>query len=357
MKTPTSLVAQAFRPALRRSSPEGLRYFLNSPKGLRYFLSLLVLCAGCARQQSASGLTIAVIPKGTSHVFWQSIHAGAAKAAQELGVSSIWRGPLREDDRASQVSEVEGFVSRGVSGIVLAPLDDSALAQPVGDAKRRGIPVVVIDSGLKGSDYVSFVATDNRAGGRLAGEQLASLLHDAGRVVMLRYAEGSESTMQREEGFLEAIGAHKGIQVVSANQYGGADVESAYKKSESMLAGFKTADGGLSVDGIFTPNESTTLAMVRVLQSNGWAGKRKFIGFDASDLLVKALAAGDVDGLVLQDPVNMGYLGVKTMVSHLKGNAVEKRIDTGVRLVTRDHMNDPDAKELLQPDLARWLKN
>jgi ribose transport system substrate-binding protein len=163
--------------------------------------------------------------------------------------------------------------------------------------------------------------------------------------------------MQREEGFLEAIAAHKGIQVVSANQYGGADVESAYKKSESMLGGFKKADGGLGVDGIFTPNESTTLAMVRVLQSNGWAGKGRFIGFDASDLLVKALGAGDLDGLVLQDPVNMGYLGVKTMVAHLKGGAVETRIDTGVRLVTREQMNDPDAKELLHPDLARWLKH
>ena len=330
---------------------------LISRRTLRAAVVLLLLCASCARQQSPSGITIAVIPKGTSHVFWQSIHAGAAKAAQELGVSIIWRGPLREDDRAAQVSEVEGFISRGVSGIVLAPLDDSALAPPVSAAKRRGIPVVVIDSGLKGDDYVSFVATDNRAGGRLAGEQLAKLLNDTGKVVMLRYAEGSESTAQREAGFLEAIEAHKGIQVVSANQYGGADVESAFKKSEALLGGLKKADGSLDVDGIFTPNESTTVAMVRVLQSNGWAGKRRFIGFDASDLLVKALADGHLDGLVLQDPVNMGYLGVKTMVAHLKGNAVDKRIDTGVRLVTRDHMNDTDAKELLHPDLAKWLKN
>src|SRR5262245_15406605 len=191
---------------------------------MRYCLAFLILFAGCARQQNAAGVTVAVIPKGTSHVFWQSIHAGAAKAAQELGVSIIWRGPLREDDRAAQVSEVEGFVSRGVSGIVLAPLDDSALAPPVAAAKRRGIPVVVIDSGLKGDDYVSFVATDNRAGGRLAGEQLAKLLNDTGKVVMLRYAEGSESTAQREAGFLEAIEAHKGTQVGSGNQYGGADV-------------------------------------------------------------------------------------------------------------------------------------
>ena len=327
----------------------------------RPFLVALVAAAafgacGAPRTANPDRPTIAVIPKGTSHVFWQSIHAGAEKAAREIGATIIWRGPLREDDRDSQVSEVEGFVSRGVSGIVLAPLDDSALAPPVAEATRRGIPVVVIDSGLKGHDYVSFVATDNRKGGRLAGERLAELLHDAGKVVMLRYAEGSESTIQREEGFLEAISGRKGIEIVSANQYGGADVEGAYKKSEALLSRFKRGDGSLGVDGIFTPNESTTLAMLRVLEDNGWAGKVKFIGFDASDTLAKGLADGHVDGLVLQDPVNMGYLGVKTMAAHLRHEQVQARVDTGVRLVTRDQMNDPDAKELLHPDLSRWLK-
>jgi ribose transport system substrate-binding protein len=317
---------------------------------------VLAFAVGCSRSERSGGLTIAVIPKGTSHVFWQSIHAGAEKAARELGVTVIWRGPLREDDRDSQVSEVEGFITRGVSGIVIAPLDEAALMSPVADAKRSNIPVVIIDSGLKGSDYVSFVATDNRKGGRLAGEHLAGLLGNRGRVVMLRYAEGSESTLQREEGFLETVAARRGVEVVSANQYGGADVEGAYKKSEALLSGFKTAAGGLDVAGIFTPNESTTLAMLRVLQDNGWAGKVKFVGFDASDTLVKGLADAHIDGLVLQDPVNMGYLGVKTIVSHIHGTPVEKRIDTGVRLVTREHMNDPEAKELLRPDLSRWLE-
>jgi ribose transport system substrate-binding protein len=317
---------------------------------------MLLALGACSQTRNTGGLTIAVIPKGTSHVFWQSIHAGAEKAARETGATIIWRGPLREDDRASQVSEIEGFVSRGVSGIVLAPLDEAALAPPVADAAHRGIPVVVIDSGLKGSDYVSFVATDNRKGGRLAGEHLAALLQDRGTIVMLRYAEGSESTLQREAGFLESIGAHTAIGVASANQYGGADVEGAYKKSEALLSRFKRGDGSLGVDGIFTPNESTSLAMLRVLEDNGWAGKVKFVGFDASDTLVKALGDGHIDGLVLQDPVNMGYLGVKTMVAHIHGQPVDKRVDTGVRLVTRDHMTDPDARELLHPDLSRWLK-
>jgi ribose transport system substrate-binding protein len=144
--------------------------------------------------------------------------------------------------------------------------------------------------------------------------------------------------------------------VVSANQYGGSDVEGAYKKGEALLSRYKRTDGSLGVDGIFCPNESTTLAMLRVLQDNGWAGKVRFVGFDASDTMVKGLADGHLDGLVLQDPVNMGYLGVTTMVAHLNGQPVEKRIDTGVRLITRDRMNDPDAQALLHPDLSKWLK-
>jgi ribose transport system substrate-binding protein len=317
-----------------------------------------VLTAACGGGSAPSSdrLTIAVIPKGTSHVFWQSIHAGARRAGSELGVDIVWRGPLREDERDSQIAEVENAVSRGVSGIVLAPLDDAALVAPVSSAQRSGVPVVIIDSGLKSDDYVSFVATDNEAGGRLGGDALAKALGGKGKVVLLRYAEGSESTIRREAGFLAAMKDQPGIQVVSDNQYGGADVEGAYKKGETLLSRFKNPDGSLAVDGIFCPNESTTFAMMRVLQDNGWAGKVRFVGFDASDNLVKGLRDGHIDGLVLQDPVRMGYLGVKTMVSHIKGEPVEKRIDTGVRVVTRDTMEQPEMKELLSPDLARWLK-
>ena len=136
----------------------------------------------------------------------------------------------------------------------------------------------------------------------------------------------------------------------------GADVEGAYQKSEAMLNRFKKPDGSLAVDGIFCPNESTTLGMLRVLEDSGWAGKTKFVGFDASDTLVKGLAEGHIDALVVQDPVKMGYLGVKTLLAHIKGNPVDKRIDTGAQLITRDKMSDPAIKELLHPDLARWLK-
>ena len=315
-----------------------------------------LIAAACAKDATPGKLTVAVIPKGTSHVFWQSIHAGAVKAGSELGIDVAYRGPLREDDRDSQVAEVENAVGRGVSGIVLAPLDDAALVGPVSAAMRQKVPVVIIDSGLKGEDYVSFVATDNEVGGRLGGEKLAQLLGGKGRVILLRYAEGSDSTTKREDGFLAAMKANPGIQVVSSNQYAGADVEGAYKKGEAILSQHKRPDGSLDVDGIFCPNESSTFGMLRVLQDNGWAGKVRFVGFDASDSLVQALRNSYIDGLVVQDPVRMGYLGVKTLVSHLKGDKVERRIDTGVRVISKGDMDSPEAKELLKPDLDRWLK-
>lgn len=323
-------------------------------------IAVVIIATGCERKgRSKDRHRIAVIPKGTTHIFWKSIHAGAVKAEQEfqeLGVEVIWIGPLKEDDRESQIKVVENFVRRGVSGIVLAPLDDTALCMPVRDAVNNRIPVVIIDSGLKGEDYVSFVATDNYVGGRKGGEHLAKILGGKGKVIMLRYQEGSASTMKREKGFLDALEKYPEIEVVSSNQYGGATTESAYLASENLLAPLRTPDGGLTIDGIFCPNESTAFAMLRALQDSGLAGKVKYVGFDSSERLVKGLETGEIHGLVLQDPINMGYLGVKTMVKHLQGEKVDKQIDTGSVVATPENMNDPKIRKLLEPDYKKWLK-
>lgn len=311
----------------------------------------------CSKQPPVdkSKIIIAVIPKGTTHEFWKSIHAGAIKAAQELGVDIIWKGPLKEDDRESQITVVEDFITRNVSGIVLAPLDNTALRRPVSEATRAGINVVIIDSALDSNDQVSFVSTDNYIGGQKAGEHLAQLLNQKGKIAVLRYQEGSASTQQREQGFLDAIAKYPDIKVVSANQYGGATTETAYKASENLLAPLRNPDQTLSIDGIFTPNESTTFGMLRALQDNAFAGKVKFVGFDSSEMLVKALKQGQINALILQDPMNMGYLGVKTMVAHLRGEQIEKQIDTGSVVATSENMNDPKIDKLLNPDFAKWL--
>ncbi|MEI6210901.1 MAG: substrate-binding domain-containing protein [bacterium] len=331
---------------------------------MKRFVSVSLLCLFAISVLSAPAekgaakpaeLTIAVIPKGTTHEFWKSIHAGAIQAEQELGVKIIWKGPLKEDDREAQIRVVENFINTKVSGIVLAPLDDTALRAPVAAATKSGIPVVIIDSGLKSEDFASFVATDNYKGGFLGGEHLAKLLNGKGKVILLRYQEGSASTMEREKGFLDAIAKSPEIKVVSANQYGGATKDSAYKASENLLNPLKAKDH-LTVDGIFCPNESTTFGMLRALQNAGLAGKVSFVGFDSSEKLVEALKKGEINGLILQNPVKMGYLGVKTLVAHLRGEQIEKRVDTGVGLVTRENMEQPEIKELLSPDLNKWLK-
>src|SRR5688572_5271722 len=167
--------------------------------------------AGCTPERSANRkFTLAVVPKGTTHQFWKSIHAGALKAAsdyksQGTDVEIIWKGPLREDDREQQIQVVEGFISQGVNGIVLAPLDNRALVRPVTEAERAGVPTVIIDSALESDAIISFVATDNRKGGMLAAERMGELLGGKGKVLMLRYQEGSASTQDREDGFVEGL--------------------------------------------------------------------------------------------------------------------------------------------------------
>jgi ribose transport system substrate-binding protein len=299
---------------------------------------------------------IAVIPKGTTHEYWKSIHAGAIKAGEEANAEIIWRGPLKEDDREDQIKVVEDFVNRGVAGIVLAPLDDTALRAPVTEATKASIPVVIIDSDLKSDDYVSFIATDNFKGGQLAGQELGRLLGGKGKVAMLRYQEGSASTTKREEGVLDAIKHCAGIEVVSSNQFGGATTETAYRASENLLAPLKNGDGTLTVDGIFACNESTTFGMLRALQDGRFAGKVKFVGFDASQKLIDALGAGQINALVVQNPMKMGYLGVKTLVAHLDGKPVDKKIDTGATLVTKANMAQPQVNDLLHPPLEKYLR-
>ena len=204
------------------------------------FLCALIALAGCGKAGDRKSFIIAVIPKGTTHEYWKSIHAGAAKAQQELSaqgvpVEVLWKGPFREDDRDQQIQVVENFTSRRVSGIVLAPLDSQAMVNPVVSAIQSGIPVVVMDSALKSDKYISFVATDNFKGGQLAGQYMGKLLNGTGNVILLRYAVGSASTEEREKGFLDAIAKFPGIKLISDDQYAGATVETAYQASQNLL--------------------------------------------------------------------------------------------------------------------------
>lgn len=287
---------------------------------------------------------IAVIPKGTTHSFWKSVEAGARKAGDELGVEIVWKGPLKEDDRAQQIAVTQQFVASGISAIVLAPLDDNALRGPVRSAASRHIPVVIFDSALKGDvgkDFISFVATDNHRGGVLGGEELARLLGGKGKVILLRYAEGSASTSAREDGFLEVMKRNPGIELIVENRYAGPTVSTAQDAAMNLLDKIREADG------IFCVNESATQGMLLALRQASLAGKKTFVGFDTSPALLSAMEKGEINALVSQNPTRMGYLAVTTAVKHLRGEKVEPRIDTGCAVVTKDNENEPAIKAML----------
>ncbi len=299
-------------------------------------------------------MQIAVIPKGTTHDFWKHIHQGANEAASELGNVEInFQGPALENDKTSQINMVDTMISKGVKGIVLAPLDDKALVASVEKAAKANIPVVVIDSDVNTDKYVSFVATDNEKGGHMAGAEMIRLLGGKGRVAVLRYNAGSASTDKREKGFLDELAANgKGITIVSKDQYAGPTRESAAKGAENMLAKFVKPDGSADLDGIYCPNESSTAGMLKVLEGKqGWAGKVKFVGFDAAPDLLDALNKGEINALVVQNPEKMGHDGVKTVVDYINGKnkSPDKRIDTGAYLITKENVTKPDMAKLVAP--------
>jgi ribose transport system substrate-binding protein len=322
----------------------------------KLLVSGLVALVAALSAHAAEAYKIAVIPKGTTHEFWKSIHAGAVKAQRELeaqgvAVNVIWKGPLKEDDREQQIQVVENFIGQQVNAIVLAPLDKRGLVAPVETAVRGKIPVVIVDSALESKLPVSFVATDNKEGGRIAARNLGKLLGGTGNVIMLRYQVGSASTEEREAGFLEIMkNDFPNIRLLSSDQHAGATRDSAKRVAENLLNRF-----GRQVNGIFASNESAASGMLLALRDAGLNGKVKFVAFDAGETLNAGLKAGDVAGFVIQNPMQMGYLGVKTAVAALRGEKVQAVIDTGVGFVTKENMNDPAIADIMNPPLDKYL--
>jgi ribose transport system substrate-binding protein len=314
---------------------------------------LVLFLIGCksstedASEGSGKSIRIALIPKGTSHEFWKSVHYGAEKAAKELGgVQIVYKGPTNENDTGSQIEVVKDMITRGVDGIVLAPNQKGGLVDAVKEAIGEGVPVVIFDSGIdEGPKIVSYVATDNFKGGQMAGDAMAEAIGEKGDVILLRYLAGSESTEQRENGFLEAISKYPDITVVSSDQYAGATATSAKEKVDQLLQLH-----GESLAGIFAVCEPNGNGTLEAIKNAGMAGKIKFIGFDPSDALIEALTEGSCHGLILQDPVQMGYQGVMTLVDHLNGGSAEPFQSTGEYLATPENMSEEQYKRLLKPE-------
>jgi ribose transport system substrate-binding protein len=290
---------------------------------------------------------VAVIPKGNADIFWQTVHAGAVKAAQESNIEIVWEGPPNETDISTELQILETMMNRHVDAIALAPSDREALSNTVNRAAADGLPVVIYDSAIATDKYVSFVATDNFAAGHLAGERMGEILHGKGTIVMVKTTPGGASTTAREEGFRKAISEkYSGIHI-SDERFGKAVVATSMDVTENMLTAHP------DVDGIFCSNESGTTGAMQALKSRG--SNIKLVGFDWSPTTLAGLAAGQIDSLVIQDPFRMGYEAVLACVKAIKKEPVEKQINLAPRLITQKTLNDPDVQAQVKPDLKKYL--
>jgi len=299
---------------------------------------------GCNREHKR---VIAVIPKGNSHLFWQSIHAGAVKAAREKGVDLIWNGPAGETDSSEQIKIVDAMISRRVDAIALAPIDRMALVSVVDRAALQNVPMIIFDSGVDTGTYVAKIATDNYKAGQLAAERMGKILNGKGKVVIVAVQPGAASTEAREKGFEDTTRkTFPGIDIVD-KRFGMAQIAQSLTVSENMLAAHP------DLDGIFASNESSTIGAAQALRSR--LGKIKLVGFDWSPALLDDLKAGLLDSLVIQDPFRMGYESVVTAVSRLDGQAVPKDMNMTPRLIQKSSLDDPEVRAQLNPDLKKYL--
>jgi ribose transport system substrate-binding protein len=165
--------------------------------------------------------------------------------------------------------------------------------------------------------------------------------------ILLRYRAGSESTEQRERGFLDTMAKEfPDVKIVSSDQHAGATTQSAMNQALQLLLRHS------NVGGFFAVCEPNCNGTLEALEQAGVAGKVKFIAFDPSDRLIHGLKEGSVHGIVLQDPVKMGYTSVKTIAAHLKGEKVKSEISTGEYVATAENMNTAEFKKLLNPEIS-----
>jgi ribose transport system substrate-binding protein len=323
---------------------------------------ILVLAVGCGKKEAPAALAktpgvtakqleqpaakatldIGVIPKGLSHQFWLTVKAGAEAAGTEFNANIIWQGPAKEIEVEKQINIIEDLISRKVDALVMAACDENALIGVIQKAMDAGIPVVTIDSGVKSDLPVSFVATDNVAGAKAAARELARLIGNEGDVALIPFVPGAATSELREQGFKEGIAEFPNIKLV-ATLYSQSDTA----QGMSVMQDIMTSNPNLK--GAFVANEPGCIGAAQAVKAAGKSGQVKLVAFDASEDEIALLKDGTVQALVVQNPFQMGYQGVKVAVDHLGGKPVEKRIDTGVEVVTLENFNEADVQKLLYP--------
>jgi ribose transport system substrate-binding protein len=307
---------------------------------------VLLLAAACKQERKK---VVAVIPKGTSHIFWLTVQAGALAAGDDFNLEILWNGPAQETEYSRQVQIVDSMVSRRVDGIVVAAADRKALVQSVERATQTGIPVTVFDSGLDSENYMSYVATDNYGAGQLGGRELGRVLGGKGKVAILMHVPGSVSTTDRERGFEDVIAKEYPAIEIVARQFGMSDRSRSLAAAENILAAQP------DLDGFFCSTEPSCTGLALALKGRGLNAKIKVVGFDSNEVMIEDLRNGTYNALVVQDPFRIGYEAVKTIATKLTGGDPPQRLDLPPVLVTAANLEKPEIQKLINPDVRKYL--
>ncbi|AEJ60709.1 periplasmic binding protein/LacI transcriptional regulator [Spirochaeta thermophila DSM 6578] len=309
-------------------------------------VALPVFAGGEGEEQAVAEkkYVYAVISKGFMHEFWLTVKKGCDTAAKELGVFATFEGPATEAEVAAQIAMVENAITRRVDGILLAALDKKALVPVMEKAKAAGIPIVMFDSGAD-AEYLTLVATDNRAAAARAADYLAELIGGEGKVGVIVHDATSQTGIDRRDGFLDRIKEkYPKIQVVNV-VYGGGD----HAKSQDLIMDMVRSNPDLK--GIFAANEGSAVGAALALEALGAAGRIKLVGYDTSEKELEFLKKGVIQGMMAQNPFNMGYLGLKILHEYvISGKKPESTfIDTGATLITAENLETPEVQRLLYP--------
>ncbi|QFT20620.1 D-ribose-binding periplasmic protein precursor [Pseudomonas sp. THAF187a] len=270
------------------------------------FVCLLLTAALLLPEMAMARDCIGLIPASTS-TFWTDLEAGARRSADDLQMDIYTRAPTNEGSVDVQLQLIERVLAHGCKALIIAPAGEAIDARVVA-LREQGVPTVYVDRSVAGEGAYALVATDNFLAGQLAGQQLAEQLGAGKRVALLRLQPGLQSTQERERGFLLAAHA-AGLQVVF-DDYLGADRQRMVAALTRMLP---------ELDGLFSPNGSSTRAALAALRQMGRAGQVAFVGFDGGELLFDALHDGQLQALLLQQPQAMGDHAVRLVQRALSG--------------------------------------
>lgn len=305
-------------------------------------LSLSV--AACGSDSGSKGgddeLYVAIVSKGFQHQFWQAVKKGAEEQAKEMGVRITFEGPADETQVEEQVTMLTNALAKQPDAIGFAALDSKASEPVLEQAKQKGIPVVAFDSGVDSDIPVTTAATENTAAAAEAAKHMAELVGNEGKVAMIVHDQTSLTGKQRRDGFIDWMKENAPDIELLPVQYGDGDQAKSADIAKSILA------ANPDVKGIYGSNEGSAIGAVKGVEESG-VKDVTVVGFDSGQAQIDAITSGVEAGAITQNPVGMGKELVKAAVAAVKGEDLEKTIDTGYFWYDATNIDDPEIQAVL----------